>query len=112
MGMQEGQVEFVIGVDTHRDTHTAAVCDPAGALLVQITVATTTVGHRQLLGLAQRHASGRRMWAVEGTGSFGAGLAGLLTSHGELVVEVVSLCPTSHAVGAVRHSQRGLAERC
>ena len=88
MGMLEGQVKFVIGVDTHRDTHTAAVCDPTGALLVHATVATTTVGHRQLLGLAQRHASGRRVWAVEGTGSFGAGLAGLLAGHGELVVEV------------------------
>ena len=44
MGMLEGQVEFVIGVDTHRDTHTAAVCDPTGALLVHATVATTTVG--------------------------------------------------------------------
>jgi len=88
MGMLEGQVEFVIGVDTHRDTHTAAVCDPAGALLVHATVPTTTVGHRQLLGLAQRHASGRRVWAVEGTGSFGAGLTSLLVDHGELVVEV------------------------
>ena len=88
MGMLEGQVQFVIGVDTHRDTHTAAVCDPAGAVLAQATVPTTTVGHRQLLGLAQRHAPGRRVWAVEGTGSFGAGLTSLLADHGELVVEV------------------------
>ena len=83
MGMLEGQVEFVIGVDTHRDTHTAAVCDPTGAVLVHATVATTTAGHRQLLGLAQRQASGRRVWAVEGTGSFGAGLTSLLVDHGE-----------------------------
>ena len=88
MGMLEGQVQFVIGVGTHRDTHTAAVCDPAGAVLMDATVATTTTGHRQLLGLAQRHASGRRVWAVEGTGSFGAGLTSLLVDHGELVVEV------------------------
>ena len=33
MGMLEGQVQFVIGVDTHRDSHTAAVCDPTGAVL-------------------------------------------------------------------------------
>jgi hypothetical protein len=44
MGMLEGQVEFVIGVDTHRDTHTAAVCDPTGAVLAHATVATTTAG--------------------------------------------------------------------
>jgi transposase len=88
MGMLEGQVQFVIGVDTHRDTHTAAVWDPTGAVLVHATVATGTAGHRQLLGWAQRHASGRRMWAVEGTSSFGAGLTSLLTDHGELVIEV------------------------
>ena len=35
MGMLEGQVQFVIGVDTHRDTHTAAVCDPTGAVLTK-----------------------------------------------------------------------------
>jgi transposase len=88
MGMREGQVQFVIGVDTHRDTHTAAVCDPTGAVLVHATVATSTAGHRQLLDLAQRHAPGRRVWAVEGTGSFGAGLTSLLVGHGEWVVEV------------------------
>jgi hypothetical protein len=88
MGMLEGQVQFVIGVDTHRDTHTAAVCDPTGAVLVHATVPTTIPGHRQLLGWAQRQASGPRVGAVEGTGSFGAGLASLLTDHGEMVVEV------------------------
>ena len=88
MGMLEGQVQFVIGVDTHRDSHTAAVCDPTGAVVVDATVASTTVGHRQLLGLAQRQAPGRRVWAVEGTGSFGAGLTSLLADHGEWVVEV------------------------
>jgi transposase len=88
MGMLEGQVQFVIGVDTHRDSHTAAVCDPAGAVLTHATVATTTAGHRQLLRVAQRHAPGRRVWAVEGTGSFGAGLTSLLVDHGEWVVEV------------------------
>jgi transposase len=88
MGMLEGQVQFVIGVDTHRDTHTAAVCDPAGAVLVDATVATTTAGHRQLLGWVQRQASGSRVWAVEGRGSFGAGLTGLLVASGERVVEV------------------------
>jgi transposase len=88
MGMLEGQVQFVIGVDTHRDTHTAAVCDPTGTVLTHATVATTTAGHRQLLGWAQRHASGPKVWAVEGTGSFGAGLTSLLVDQGELVVEV------------------------
>ena len=42
--MREGQVQFVIGVDTHRDTHTAAVCDPTGAVLTPATVATPPPG--------------------------------------------------------------------
>jgi transposase len=88
MGMLEGQVQFVIGVDTHRDTHTAAVCDPTGAVLAHLTMATTSAGHRQLLGWVQRQAPGSRVWAIEGTGSFGAGLTSLLADQGELVVEV------------------------
>jgi Transposase len=88
MGMLEGQIQFVIGVDTHRDSHTAAVCDLTGAVMVDATVASTTAGHRQLLGVAQRQAPGRRVWAVEGTGSFGAGLTSLLVASGERVVEV------------------------
>ena len=57
-------------------------------MLIHAAVATSTAGHRQLLGWAQRHASDARVWAVEGTGSFGAGLTSLLVDHGELVVEV------------------------
>jgi transposase len=57
-------------------------------VVVDATVATTSAGHGQLLGWAQRQAPGRRVWAVEGTGSFGAGLTSLLVDQGELVVEV------------------------
>ena len=42
--MLEGQVQFVIGVDTHCDTHTAVLCGPIGAVLAQPMVPTTTVG--------------------------------------------------------------------
>jgi transposase len=64
MGMLEGQVQFVIGVDTHRDTDTAAVCDPTGAVLTHATVATTTAGHRQLLSWlsGRRRAPGCGRW--------------------------------------------------
>ena len=30
MGMLAAECDYVIGVDTHRDTHTYAICDPAG----------------------------------------------------------------------------------
>ena len=45
-------------------------------------------GYRQALRFAQRHAPGRRVWALEGTGSYTAGLTRFLAAHGERVVEV------------------------
>ena len=81
-------VELVIGVDTHKDTHTAAVVAAAtGAVLAQATVPATPAGYRQLLRLADRH-DGRRVWAIEGTGGYGAGLTRFLHGHQEQVVEL------------------------
>jgi hypothetical protein len=60
-------------VDTHKDTHTAAVVQAvSGAAIDQVTVPATPAGYRQLLRLADRH-DGRRVWAIEGTGGYGAG---------------------------------------
>jgi transposase len=52
------------------------------------SVTATPFGYREALGLAARHAPGRRMWAVEGTGSYGRGLASFLAVKGERVVEI------------------------
>jgi transposase len=83
-------VEVVIGVDTHKHTHTAAVVAAAtGAVLDEITVPADPNGYAELLALATRH-SGLRAWAIEGTNGYGAGLTDHLTttSEGELVVEL------------------------
>jgi hypothetical protein len=40
------------------------------------------------LKLVDQHAAGRRAFAVEGAGSFGAGLTRFLTGHGERVLEI------------------------
>ena len=45
-------------------------------------------GYRRLFDFAQAQVPGRRCWAVEGAGSYGAGLAAFLQAHGERVVEV------------------------
>jgi hypothetical protein len=88
MGMLADTVELVIGVDTHKDTHTAAVVQAvSGAMLEQVTVPATPAGYRQLLQLADRH-DGRRVWAIEGTGGYGAGLTRFLHAHAEQVVEL------------------------
>jgi transposase len=88
MAMLADLVEVVIGVDTHKQTHTAAVVVAAtGAMTEQATVAATPAGYRQLLRLANRQ-DGRRIWAVEGTGGYGAGLTRFLHAHQEQVVEL------------------------
>jgi transposase len=81
-------VQVVIGVDTHKHTHTAAVLAAAtGGVLATQTVPTTPAGYRALLTLAQHH-PGPCVWAVEGTGGYGAGLVRLLTEHRQWVVEL------------------------
>jgi transposase len=88
MHMLADTVELVIGVDTHKDTHTAAVVTATtGAMIAQATVPATPAGYQQLLRLADRQ-DGQRVWAVEGTGGYGAGLTRFLQANAEQVVEL------------------------
>lgn len=88
MTMLADLVEVVIGVDTHKDTHTAAVLDVrTGGVLARATVPADPDGYAELLALAEQH-SGLRAWAMEGTGGYGAGLARHLAGGDELVVEL------------------------
>jgi transposase len=81
-------VEFVIGVDTHSQTHTAAVvATGTRAVLATTTVTADHDGYAELVALAEEH-GGLRGWAIEGTGGYGAGLARHLEELGELVVEL------------------------
>jgi transposase len=88
MGMLAEQVDHVIGVDTHRDSHTAAVLDTMGAVEAETTVAADAFGYKRVLAFGRSHAAGRRAWAIEGTGSFGVGLSTYLLEQGEWVVEI------------------------
>lgn len=82
-------IDAVIGVDTHRDTHSAAILRSTGGPIAAITVATDLAGFAQLLDFAVAHAPGPRLaWAVEGTRSYGVGLVRFLHRHGQHVVEV------------------------
>jgi transposase len=81
-------VEVVIGVDTHVDTHTAAVVNAGtGGALAELTVEATAAGYAELVAFADEH-SGLRAWAIEGTGIHGAGLTRHLEQAGEVVVEL------------------------
>lgn len=74
-----------IGVDTHRDIHVAVALDRNGSMLDSIEIETTEEGYERLLERA-RHL-GEAAFVVEGTGSYGAGLARYLTSSGLKVYE-------------------------
>ncbi len=88
MGMLAEDVDHVIGVDTHRDSHTAAVLDTTGAVLAESTVPADAFGYKRVLAFGRSYAPERRAWAIEGTGSFGAGLTTYLLEQGEWVVEI------------------------
>lgn len=79
--------EVIGGVDTHADTHTAAALDELGRLLGTAQFPTTTAGYMDLLAWLKQYGDVRAV-GVEGTGSYGAGLARFLRFQGVDVVEV------------------------
>ncbi len=87
--MLADQLDYIVGVDPHRDSHALAVVHVvSGAVVFESTVIADSDGYGQALRLVDQHAPGRRAFAVEGTGSFGAGLTRFLTVRGERVLEV------------------------
>ena len=77
------EADLVVGVDTHLDTHTAAICDARGRAVSQLQVPATTAGYAQLLAWARSAAGDSQVvWAVEGTRHYGLGLARHLASAG------------------------------
>ena len=75
------------GVDTHLDVHVAAALDPLGGLLGTKSFATTPAGYKELLAWFESFGEVRKI-GVEGTGSYGTGLARFLRSRGIEVIEV------------------------
>ena len=87
--MLADELDYVLGVDTHRDEHAmAVVASPTGAVVAGAAAPATARGYRELLRFAEQHAPGRRAWAIEGTGGYGAGLSRYLCARGESVLEV------------------------
>ncbi len=114
MVMLAERYEFVIGGDPDRDTIDLAVLD-TGAGRVHAHVAETADGdgYRRMLTWAAEHAPGRRIWALEGTGSFAAGLVVFLAEAGEKVVEVGALKRARGAkndrIDAIRAARQALS---
>src|SRR4029453_4729995 len=112
--MLADELDFVIGVDPHRDAHAIAVVEVCtGVVVVESSVAADSGGYREALRVAEEHAPGLRPFATEGAadsggyrgalggaegpapglrafaiggaGSFGAGLSRFLAEQGEQV---------------------------
>jgi transposase len=86
--IEETSRNVYVGVDTHKDTHTAAVVDVNGGVLKTFTVETTSPGFGSLTGQIAKF--GRvESYGIEGTGSYGALLARYINAQSEVkVVEV------------------------
>lgn len=79
--------DVVVGVDTHKDEHVAVALDGVGGRLGEFTLAATPAGYDQLI--AWSGALGPvAVFGVEGTGSYGSGLARSLRRHSLKVIEV------------------------
>jgi transposase len=75
------------GVDTHADMHVAAALDPIGGLPGVEEFPVTPAGYAGLLGWPGGFGT-VALVGIEGTGSYGAGLARHITAAGIRVVEV------------------------
>jgi len=89
MPMVADVVDAVIGGDTHKDTHTVELASPSGALIATLTVANDEAGYAAMIAWITAHRPGPRLLVgLEGTRSYGIGLARALTRAGLTVVEV------------------------
>jgi len=114
MVMLAEHYDFVIGGDPDRDTIDLAVLDTgAGRVQAQLADSADGPGYDRMLTWAAEHAPGRRIWALEGTGSFAAGLVVVLLDAGETVVEVGALKRARGAkndrIDAIRAGRQALA---
>lgn len=88
MAMLTDVIDVIVGVDTHRDTHQAEIAHPSGTPIAQTSICNTEAGYAQLSSWIDQHAAGKRVVvSIEGTRSYGAGLARALTAAGVMVIE-------------------------
>ncbi len=82
-----GRGDVVIGVDTHKDEHVAVAIDGLGGHLGAMALTANPAGYQEMLVWADGLGV-VAVFGVEGTGSYGSGLARFLRRHGRKVVEV------------------------
>ena len=80
---------LVVGVDTHKHVHVAAALDQLGARLGTGVFTADRAGYAELIGWAASFGAGEVVFAIEGTGSYGAGLTSAVRRTGLGTVEVM-----------------------
>jgi transposase len=85
--MPAGIPPVTVGVDSHQDQHVAAVVDQTGRLCGTQAFAASTRGYVALVTWAEGFGPVERI-GIEGTGTYGAGLARFARAYGLQVVEV------------------------
>jgi transposase len=82
-------VDAVVGGDTHRDTHALEMTAPTGATISTLNISNDECGYAAAVAWIADHAPGSRVVVgLEGTRSYGVGLARAAQAAGPTVVEV------------------------
>ncbi len=81
-------VDALIGVDTHRDTHEVEIAYPTGTRIATIKIRNDDAGYADLLTWIFEHSPGPRLAvSIEGTRSYGVGVARAVAAAGLMVIE-------------------------
>src|SRR4029077_1983118 len=88
MTMLAETVDAVIGIDTHRDSHEVEIADPAGRPIAVMQIGNDSAGFARLLAAIAEVVPGPRVAVcIEGSRSYGIGLARALATACLLVLE-------------------------
>jgi transposase len=88
MAMLAEVIDAVVGIDTHRDSHEVEIAGAAGKPVATMRISNDSAGFAQLLAAIAGAAPGPRVAvSVEGSRSYGIGLARALDAAGLLVLE-------------------------
>jgi transposase len=108
---QANPPDIIVGVDTHKQTHAAVALTALGARVAEVTVPACTRGYQELEAWASSLGA-IRAFAIEGTGSYGAGVSRFLRERGHAVHEVCRPDrPTRHQQGKTDHLDAEVAAR-
>ena len=108
MPMLAELIDAVVGVDTHRDTHEVEIALPTGTPIGIRRISNDNSGFAELLAWILDHAPGPRVVvSIEGTRSFGVGLARAVAAAGLMVIDWRAAQPQgSPREGQVRPDRR------